>query len=188
VSIVEEAPMQEAPPRDCGAIYRDYSVLVARWVSRLGGPCISVEDTVQDVFLVVSRRLPEFRGDCKITTWLFTITDKIIKNWRRRQRWRRWCMRLTHRIEQTAQSPHPEPVEILERREAAERFYGVLDQLSDRYRSVLLLFEVEGLSTKDIASLLDISHATVRVRLHRGRHEFLQRLRKLEEREGEVGS
>src|SRR5205823_4400364 len=48
------------------SVYREHAALVKRWALRLGGPAIDVEDTVQEVFLVVQRRLPEFRGDARI--------------------------------------------------------------------------------------------------------------------------
>src|SRR5262245_62237789 len=83
---------------DFDAVYREHGRTVARWAARLGGPGITVEDVVQDVFLVVSRRLHEFRGEAKLATWLFGITDRTVRNWRRRQRWRRLMRQLGNRI------------------------------------------------------------------------------------------
>jgi RNA polymerase sigma-70 factor (ECF subfamily) len=180
---VPASPQDGAPALEVAAVYRQYGSAVARWAARLGGPDLSVEDTVQDVFLVVSRRLGEFRGAAKLSTWLFGITEQTVRNWRRRQRWRRWFARLTGRIEDTVEAPHPTPIEALERRQATERFYEILDELPERHRTVLVLFEVEALSTQAIAELLGVKVAAVRVRLHRSRRDFRRRLAALEEQE-----
>jgi RNA polymerase sigma-70 factor (ECF subfamily) len=166
------------------AVYREFSPVVARWAARLGGPEVSVEDTVQDIFLVVSRRLSTFRGDAKLSTWLFGITLRTIGNWRRRRRWSKWFVRLTKQIENTAPALGLTPVENVERREGIARSYRILDAMPEKLRTTLLLFEAEGLPTHEIAKLLDVELATVRVRLHRGRREFLRRLSALEEQGG----
>jgi RNA polymerase sigma-70 factor, ECF subfamily len=170
--------MPDSPgvPLDFEAIYRRYGRLVARWAARLGGPSIAVEDVVQDVFLVVSRRLAAFRGDAKITTWLFRITDQTVRNRRRGQRRARWLSRLTRRIEDSVPTTQPTPSENRERREAAEQFYRVLESLPEKYRKVLVLYELEALDAQEIADLLGIKVATVRVHLHRARTIFLGRL------------
>src|SRR2546423_1814126 len=64
-------------------VYRRHAADVARWAARLGGPLIDVDDVVQEVFVVVNRKLPHFRGDAKVTTWLFRITDHVVRNHRR---------------------------------------------------------------------------------------------------------
>src|SRR5213075_3193808 len=57
---------------DFDTIYRLHGRAIARWIVRLGGPAVVVEDLLQEVFLAVSRQLPGFRGDAKLTTWLFS--------------------------------------------------------------------------------------------------------------------
>jgi RNA polymerase sigma-70 factor (ECF subfamily) len=173
-------PSENDASFDFDAIYRHYGRTVARWTARLGGPTISVEDIVQEIFLVVSRRLSGFRGEAKLSTWLFTITDQTIRNWRRRERWRRLVSRLTRHIEDTTDAMQPTPVEEIERHEAAERFYRILDEMPHRYRSLLVLFEIEAQSANEIGQLMDLKPATVRVRLHRARTDFLKRLQALE--------
>jgi RNA polymerase sigma-70 factor (ECF subfamily) len=173
-------PTESDAPFDFDTIYRQYGRTVARWAARLGGPQLSVEDMVQDIFLVVSRRLPGFRGDAKVSTWLFTITDQTIRNWRRRERWRRMVSRLTRHIEDTTDAMQPTPVEQTERHQAAERFYRILDEMPHRHRSLIVLFEIEAQSAEEIGQLMDVKAATVRVRLHRARADFLKRMAVLE--------
>ena len=173
-------PSEKHASLDFNAIYRQYGRTVARWAARLGGPHISVEDIVQEIFLVVSRRLPGFRGEAKLSTWLFTITDQTIRNWRRRERWRRFVSRLTRNLEDITDAMQPTPVDEIERHQAAERFYRILDEMPHRHRSLLVLFEIEAQTADEIGQLMDLKPATVRVRLHRARADFLKRLRALE--------
>jgi len=63
---------------------------VERWARRLAGPRFDAEDIVHDVFLVVLRRQHEFRGEARITTWLFRITAQVVRCRRRNDALRRW--------------------------------------------------------------------------------------------------
>ncbi|HEX7596996.1 MAG TPA: sigma-70 family RNA polymerase sigma factor [Polyangia bacterium] len=154
--------------------YRDYAQVAARWARQLGGPTVDVEDVVQEVFLVVSRRLASFRGEARFSTWLFEITRRVVANHRRRQRWRLWR---SGSKEDLAHAPSHlrDPHDELERRQTVAIFYQTLDRLPDKYRTVLVLFEIEGLSTHEIADLCHLKQATVRVQLHRARDLFLTR-------------
>ena len=156
-------------------VYRQHALRVAGWIGRLGGPRVDVDEVLQEVFLTVSRRLPEFRGEAKLTTWLFRITARVVANHRRASRRRGLWARLTQRLLNTAPSNQPTPVDVLEERQAGERFYRVLDELPEHFRQVLVLFELDEMTTDDIARTLDRPPATVRVWLHRARAEFTKR-------------
>jgi RNA polymerase sigma-70 factor (ECF subfamily) len=174
------APVQPVPADGEGggarpsfdAVYRAHARAVARWAARLGGPGADVEDAVQDVFVTVARRLPEFRGDAPMEAWLFRITQKTVANRRRRARLRRW-LRLGARDEDRIAASAPGPAELYERRQAEERFYAILAELPERHRHVLVLFELEELPTAEIAALMQVQPTTVRVWLHRARAAFL---------------
>ena len=139
----------------------------------MGGPGVEIDETVQQVFVTVNRRLAAFRGDEKVTSWLFQITTRVVANQRRavRRRRSRWAT-LSLQVADRAMSTVPGPAEILEAREAAERFYRVLDRLRGNHRNVLVLFELEEMSTEQIAALVGRPPATVRVWLHRARAAF----------------
>jgi hypothetical protein len=62
-----------APDLDLDGLYRRHGEKVSRWVKRLWGRQ-DAEDVLHEVFMVVQRRLPEFRGDSALTTWLYAIT------------------------------------------------------------------------------------------------------------------
>ena len=70
-------------PVSLDALYRAHAPVVARWAAHLGGPSLDVQDAVHEIFLIVRRRLPEFRGESKPTTWLYRITAKTLIVWGR---------------------------------------------------------------------------------------------------------
>jgi len=173
------AGRDEAAP-DLDALYRAQVDRVARWVARLVGPSPAVDDLVQDVFVRVQRLLPSFRGDAKVTTWLYRITENVVRNHRRKERLRRL---LGVQADAAASAAHPPPLEALERREASRLVYRILDALRERDRNLLILFELEQLSGEEIAELTGMTIGAVWVGLHRARAKFLSVFEKLERRE-----
>jgi len=163
---------------EVGALYRAHAQRVAAWASRLAGPSHDVEDMVQEVFLTVQRLLPGFRREAQVTTWLFRITFNVVRHRRRKERWRRWF----GSVEEAGALAcgRPGPSEELERREAAALVYRALDRLSERYRTVIILFEIEGLPGEKVAELMGAKLATVWVWLHRGRAAFAEAVERVE--------
>lgn len=180
-------PTDEADERErhehpgLALLYRRHADTVATWARRLGGPDLDVEDVVHEVFLVVQRRLPEWRGDAKITTWLYEITFRVVRD--RRRRWRRpgWWPRRFGGDASGADDPaqvatdQPDALGLLERQEATATLYRILDGIGEKYRTVIILFELEGKSGEEIAALTGTSLANVWIRLHRGRQKVMKR-------------
>jgi len=173
-------PMPSATqPPEFTVLYRTHAKQVARWVRHIGGPLLDVDDLVQDIFLVVRRRLPAYRGDGQISTWLYRITSNVVRAARRRERLRRmWPRERRAEVERTLGRAHLTPVEDLERRQASQLVYRMLDRLPEKYRSVVILFELEEMSGDEIAALTGLKVATVWVRLHRGRAQFLREVQR----------
>ncbi len=82
-------------------LYENYEPMVERWVRRLAGPSADVEDLVHDVFVVALRRRGEFRGEAKVSTWLFRITELVVRK-RRFRRKLRQCLDVLHRSHEIA--------------------------------------------------------------------------------------
>ena len=164
-------------------VYRRHASDVARWAGRLGGPRIDVDDVIQEVFIIAARRLAEFRGEAKLTTWLFRITDRVVRNHRRWARVRRILTRLTAEHGESLEADDAGPLETLERKADARDAYRILDELPEKYRRVLILFELEELPSDEIAGLLGARVETIRVWLHRARRLFLERQQALERRD-----
>jgi RNA polymerase sigma-70 factor, ECF subfamily len=166
------------------AVYAEHAQTVARWAARLGGPAADVEEITQDVFLVVDRRLVEFHGPGRISTWLFGITAKVAANERRRRKLRDWWLRLVPSAgegdDDTAAHAGAAsldgPLEEVEKRERRVLLHRVLDRLSERHRRALVLFELEEMSVDEVAAHLGLRPGNVRVLLHRARAAFLREM------------
>jgi RNA polymerase sigma-70 factor (ECF subfamily) len=168
---------EESVPSSIDDVYRDYAHTVARWAGQLGGNGVDADDVMQEVFLVVSRQLARFRAHARFSTWLFEITRKIAANHRRRHRWRFWQRPAAWTDREPTTNSQPD--EHLEQRETIAQFYRALDKLPEKYRTVLVLFEIDGLSTHEIAELRQMNLSTVRVQLGRARERFMNHYRRL---------
>lgn len=174
-------PASDAAPASFEEAYREYADTAARWAQQLGGSGVDTDDVVQEVFLVVSQQLGRFRGDARFSTWLFEITRKIAANHRRRQRWRFWRSSAPQGAD-SQPSAIPTPDVELERRQTVDQLYQALDKLPEKYRTVLVLYEIEGMSTQEIADLRQLNLSTVRVQLARARESFMKHYRQLPEK------
>jgi RNA polymerase sigma-70 factor (ECF subfamily) len=175
VSATHQAAVLPAVRLELDDVYRAYADTVARWVHRLGGPGIDLEDCVHEVFLVVQSRLARFRGDAKITTWLYRITHNVARNQRRKLRFRRWLSGTPDEAAGDQPEPGPSAAEELETAQRRQALYAVLDRMSDKYRTAFILFELEQLSGAEVAHLMGARPETVWVWLHRARAQFRKR-------------
>jgi RNA polymerase sigma-70 factor (ECF subfamily) len=157
---------------DIDALYRAHADTVARWARRFAGPAVDAEDVVQEVFLLARRRLVRWEPGGKVTTWLFRATEKIARRARRRQRVRQLFLRAFGTVE--ARPSVPTALDQVLAQDTCRRVYTILDRLPDRHRRVLILFELEALSTQEIAELIGVPLPTVRVWLFRARARFAQ--------------
>jgi RNA polymerase sigma-70 factor (ECF subfamily) len=157
-------------------LYESFEPMVERWVRRLAGPGAEVEDLIHDVFVVALRRRAEFRGDAKVSTWLFRITELVVRKRRFRQRLRHFLDGL-HRSEAgVVTPPSPTPLEVVEQRQQCARLYAALDRLPDKYRTAVILCDIEGLSAEEAGRLVGLSANAVWVRVHRARGMLLEQL------------
>lgn len=155
---------------DLGSVYSQYARRVGDWAARLGGPGLDPEDLIHDVFLIVRRELPHFRGEAKLSTWLYRITINVVRDRRRREK-RRWLRELLFGREEP-KIDYQTPFESREQRELLRAVYATLDLLSERDRTLLVLFEIEGLPGEQVAEILDLKIDTLWVLLHRARKRF----------------
>jgi RNA polymerase sigma-70 factor (ECF subfamily) len=171
------AELDGGPVLELDAIYREHSAAVSKWVRRLWGPgttsgSVDVEDLLHEVFLVVQRRLGSFRGDSALTTWLYAITVLVVTGRRRKESWRRLLWR---RAEPELKLAHDSELPVhadFERAEASRQVYAVLNDLSERDRTLLILFELERLPGAEVAAILNLSEPNVWVALTRARARF----------------
>jgi len=161
-------------------LYHRFRRQVAGNLYRVLGDRSDLDDLVQEVFVIAFRGLDRFRGDARLSTWLYRICVNVALG-RIRTRKRRPTAIGVVDLDAANADPslieRPEtPERSLERRRDQERVYTVLEQLAPKKRIVLYLHEIEGLDLKEIAYLVDSNPVTVRTRLFYARREFYKLL------------
>jgi RNA polymerase sigma-70 factor (ECF subfamily) len=175
IAIAKEIAAPSPRPADpIDALYERHLGQVKRWARQLSGPGVDLEDLVHDVFCIAFRKGFRDRGEASVDTWLFRITHHEVRARRRRSRLRQ--MLLGRHQDRLVPVAPDTPQEELERREQHARLYRALDRLPDRYRTALILFEIEELSGEQVAEITETSEAAVWVRLHRGRAKLIELL------------
>jgi RNA polymerase sigma-70 factor (ECF subfamily) len=161
-------------------VYEQHFDFVWRSLRRLGVGPSALDDAVQEVFLVVHRRLAEFEGRSSLKTWLFGISLKVAQRVARNQA-RHPATELPEPA--TLGSTEPTPQDEVARREAIALLYAILDELDDEKRAVFVMVELEQLSAPEIAEELGIPLNTVYSRLRAARREFEASLKRQRARE-----
>ena len=151
-------------------IYRVWFQQVVRWARALGGNSADLDDCAQEVFLVVRRKLVAFDGG-NLGGWLFKITRRTVSDQRRRVWFKRLFGRGDPRALESLRAVD-DPAMNLELKQRQETLYRLLERISDKRRTVFVLYEVEEYSGEQIADLLEIPLATVWTRLHHARKEL----------------
>ncbi|WP_437766496.1 RNA polymerase sigma factor [Sorangium sp. So ce281] len=165
----------QAAPLAFVEVYAQLFPLVFRTVRRLVVDASAHEDVCQEVFAVVHRRLPEFRGHSSLKTWVFGIVVNVVQAHRRSQRRQSPAHRGTGEIvdpEQVAGPSDLSPYEAMKRAEAARVVHDLLASLDEEKRVVLLLAELEELPASEIAQGIGVNINTVYARLRAARQAF----------------
>lgn len=157
-------------------LYHRFRRQVAANLYRVLGDRTDLDDLVQEVFVIAFRGLERFRGDARLSTWLYRICVNVALG-RIRTRKRKPPAIGVADLDAAAIDPsmieRPEtPERSLERRQDQARVYAALETLAPKKRIVLYLHEIEGLDLKEIAYLVDSNPVTVRTRLFYARREF----------------
>ena len=140
------------------------------------------EDLLQETFFQALRSLPDFRGDSKLSTWLYSIAKNVAlaryrKDKRRSPLEEETLTRVAaqsdgHPGNPSGTAPSWDPAEQTTRNEETTRVHEALEELSDNYREVIKLRDLEELSTEETAERLGLTRVNVRVRLHRARKKL----------------
>jgi RNA polymerase sigma-70 factor (ECF subfamily) len=155
----------------------------------LRGDRDAVEDVVQGTFTKAWFRIDSFKGDSGLYTWLYRVAVNACKDHLKSRR-RRPARTLEEEDLRRRAGEGPHVLEGLERRERRDMVRTAIAALPVRYRVVLALREIEGLSYVEVAAVLRLSLGTVESRLFRARRrlrDLLLRLGAAEEREGADG-
>jgi RNA polymerase sigma-70 factor, ECF subfamily len=167
-------------PFDFSAIYERWSDEVSQWVRATGGPAADREDLVQDVFMVVHRRLPDFDGD-NLPGWLYRIARRRVRDFRRLL-WVKHLLFGSVPLSENLAKEGASPAETLETCQKTALLECLLDKLTESERATLVLFEIDGYSGEEIAQILGVPVNTVWSRLYKARKKLRGWLAKIERR------
>lgn len=142
-------------------------------MTALAGPGASdLDDLAQLAAEQVLRSVGSFQGNSELGTWIYSICYRVLL--RERAWYRRF--RLRFELDESAgievESEDASPSTELEQRERQRGLYAALARLSDKYRAVVVLHDIEELSVREIAGIVDAGELTVRSRLRDGRKEL----------------
>jgi RNA polymerase sigma-70 factor (ECF subfamily) len=151
------------------AVYQAHVGFVWRVLRTFGVPDAQVEDAVQDVFVVVHRRLAEWEGRAAITTWLFSIARRVASTQRRRAGKRREA-RIDDAVD--AEDVAADPFADASRAQAAATVLAILEAIDEDKRVVFALVELEQLSVPEVARMLELKLNTTYSRLRLARQAF----------------
>ena len=148
-------------------VYDRHAAMVWRTLRALGVDEAALDDAMQDVFIVVHRRLGDFEGRSALSTWIYGIARRVASQYRRRRRDRSDETALAREAE-----PGPSPRERAEQRQAARLVMELLAELDEEKREVFVLMELEQLAAPVVAEMLAIPVNTAYSRLRLARQRF----------------
>ncbi|WP_169927972.1 RNA polymerase sigma factor [Labilithrix luteola] len=158
--------MQSRPTFD--EVYERYLPFVWRVLRTLELPTWAIDDAVQEVFVVVHRRLSEFEGRSDIRTWLFRVATWVAANERRRVKANAPHELIDEAIPDNADGPF----EVVVRSETIRTLERVLDRMDSEKRMVLVLMDIEEMKATELAEIFGINVNTVYSRLRLAREQF----------------
>ena len=158
-------------------LYRDHVDLIYRFAHRLCGEPEAAKDLVQETFLNAYRGFDRFRGEAQISTWLYTIASRVCLRMRRR---RKGAPERELSLEEFIPTSDGEfrlqipidgfsPEEALQNKQLRQALDAAISQLPKKYKMVLILRDMEGLSAKEVGTIMGLNERAVKSRLHRAR-------------------
>jgi RNA polymerase sigma-70 factor (ECF subfamily) len=148
-------------------LYERHAPTVHRFICALGVPEPEREDACQEVFMAIYRSLGRFRGESRLSTWIYRIAARGANRLVQRRRLNALLSTLLLR-----EPPPPPAADPSERTARVHMLDDLLKRLHPKKRLVLVLFEIEGLPIEEIAKIAGCPENTVWSRLHHARAEL----------------
>lgn len=155
-------------PLSFDQVYDTQFSFVWRSVLSRGVPRAAVDDVVQEVFMVVHRKLATFEGRSSMRTWLWTIVRRVVRDYLQKH----GNAPAGEPLADEHASPAQNPAEALDQKDAAAVLERLLAGMSDVQREVFVMYEIEEMTGAEIAEALAVNENTVRTRLRAARQTF----------------
>lgn len=174
---------------DFDTIYDEYYEKIRQYLARLTGST-EAEDLAQEVFIKIDKSLNNYRGDSSLSTWIYRIaTNHAIDKIRSASYQKQLSSRAIEEEsdnesvqsspEEAAKSAYAEAIESsLIKDEMNQCIRGLIDDLPERYRTILILKDLQELKNSEIAEILGLSLDNAKIRLHRARTKLREAMDK----------
>ena len=170
----QHAPAEERPPR-LRDLFDQHAAFVCRSLRHLGVVESDLDDMLQEVFLVVHQRLPDYQERDRARSWLYSICARVALAQRRKRSRRRESMG-----EELPISPvEPGQLQSVEDREALTLGHRLLALLPQEQREVFMLYEVEEMPMREIAEAVGCPLQTAYSRLYKARERIVVEMEQL---------
>jgi RNA polymerase sigma-70 factor (ECF subfamily) len=159
-----------APPgteSNLDAIFREHARYVWRCLRHLGIPDADAEDVCQEVFVTANRRLGDFQGRSSLRTWLYGIALRVASDYRRSA-----YVRRERATAEPEQAEDPRGGDAHAQAEARQALAALLAVLDAERRTVVVLYEIEGFTMKEVAELVGCPLQTAYSRLYSARTQL----------------
>ena len=171
------APMAE----DFRSILTEYQDRVYTQACRMLGNREEAQEAVQDIFMRVYRSLDSFRGDSKLSTWIFRITANVCISRLRKKQLDMSSLDEpaeagSRPVTETIADDQPDPGQQMERDETAELVRQQVRRLPPNWAQAIGLYHFEGMSYEEIAEVMQIPRATVATYILRGKKQLAKQL------------
>ncbi len=157
------------------AFYERNFRFVYRIVARMADAEGDVDDLTQEIFSIAGDKLETFEGRAKETTWLYRIAANVVSADRRKRR-RQHLLSLRWLVPSSDDDVAEGPDRDLERNDAHDLVRDILSEMTEKKRSVFMLFELEGLPGQQVADIVGCPLDTMWTRLFHARREFKEKL------------
>ncbi|MFN4286840.1 MAG: RNA polymerase sigma factor [Lacibacter sp.] len=176
--------LQQGNPEAFRLLVEEYQHLVYNTVLSIVQNEADAEELTQDVFVQAYRSVGGFKGDAKLSTWLYRIaTRKALDHLRRQKAKKRLAWLYREPIESEAATEIPvfhHPGVVLEQKEQAALLFRLMKHLPEKQRVAFTLHQTEGLSAQEIAPILGVSAGAAESLLFRARNRLRELLKERE--------
>ena len=190
----EERLVERLKQRDEAAfneLIRLYEGRIFRLVFRMLGDRAEAEDLAQEVFITVFKSIDGFRGDSKLSTWLYRVATNHCKNRikylqrRARGKKKEFDELSEHDALESAtmssSSTIARPDQMLEAYQKEKILKDAIGALDEEHRELIVLRDIEHMTYEQIQEITGLAEGTVKSRLHRARHALRDRVKRLSE-------
>jgi RNA polymerase sigma-70 factor, ECF subfamily len=165
--------------RDFEVVYREHFDLVWRALRRYGVPEASIDDALQDAFLVVQSRLATFEGRSSLRTWIFGIARRVARDHRSPARMSAEALG-RDTLEALPDVASKTPLATLEAIEGARLLERLLSALAPDKREAFILVELEQMTILEASQALGVNSNTMSSRVRAARQELELAIARLE--------